>query len=143
MMPRKLVVFVPDDLATWVDGHKHVLDPCKLLEEQFELARIAYDDGWDVGSGVGEQATPEAIRAILDLDDPEDEESRAEAVAGSETFRYYIEHKNVPHPTPWMDALSRAITVLLDRAREHEWPEDSYVRGFREGFIESVRERAQ
>ena len=39
-MPKKLIVYIPDDLAAWVDAHKHIIHPCDLLEKQLEMARI-------------------------------------------------------------------------------------------------------
>ena len=75
--------------------------------------------------------------------DDNDDEGRAEAVvkafAGPDTYKFYDEHKGVPHPTPLMEASLRAITVLLHEAGEREWPEESYVRGFKEGFIRAVK----
>ena len=55
-MSEKVVVYIPDALATWVDARKHIIDPCGLLEKQLEMTRIRWDDGQDVGSSVPHSA---------------------------------------------------------------------------------------
>ena len=62
------------------------------------------------------------------------------ARAGDEAHKFYVDRDPELAPTPWMDALARAISVLLHGAGESQWPEESYVRGFREGLIAGVGE---
>ena len=44
-MPTKLVVYIPDDLAEWVNTHKDFFDPCGVLEKRLGTARSGRQDG--------------------------------------------------------------------------------------------------